>query len=128
MGYQVMRNFLLLCLLIVSTLTFYDHLRLLPYSEPVLDWLAEHISLPGAQSDSVITRKIQKAFYAIGQDYGTGQQEALAKAAQDINNLLQFRHDYCQNGDFHPALFGDAMQRACDVLKQYPKLEEFKNE
>ena len=123
-----MRNFLLLCLLIVSTLTFYDHPRLLPYSEPVLDWLAEHISLPGAQSDSVITRKIQKAFYAIGQDYGTGQQEALARAAQDINNLLQFRRDYCQNGDFHPALFGDAMQRACDVLKQYPKLEEFKNE
>lgn len=122
-----MRNFLLLCLLIVSTLTFYDHPRLLPYSEPILDWLAEHISLPGAQSDSVITRKIQKAFYAIGQDYGTGQQEALAKAAQDIHSLLQFRRDYCQNGDFHPALFGDAMQRACDVLQQYPKLEEFKS-
>lgn len=122
-----MRNFLLLCLLIVSTLTFYDHPRILPYSEPILNWLAEHISLPGAQSDSVVTRKIQKAFYAIGQDYGTGQQEALAKAAQDIDSLLQFRHDYCLNGDFHPALFGDAMQRSCDVLQQYPKLEQFKN-
>lgn len=120
-----MRNFLLLCLVIVSTLTFYDHPRLQPYSDPILHWLAEHISLPGAQSDSVVTRKIQKAFYAIGQDYGAGQQEALAKAAQDINNLLQFRRDYCQNGDFHPALFGDAMQRACEVLKQYPKLEQF---
>lgn len=123
-----MRNFLLLCLLIVSTLTFYDHPKMLPYSEPVLDWLAEHISLPGAQSNSMVTRKIQKAFYAIGQDYGTGQQEALAKAASTIDNLLQFRRDYCQNGDFHPALFGDAMTRACDVLRQYPKLEEFKKD
>lgn len=120
-----MRNFLLFCLLIVSTLTFYDHPRILPYSEPILDWLAEHISLPGAQSDSIVTRKIQKAFYAIGQDYGTGQQEALARAARDIDSLLQFRRDYCQNGDFHPALFGDAMQRACEVLNHYPKLEEF---
>ncbi|WP_186435126.1 hypothetical protein [Rheinheimera sediminis] len=57
-------------MLIVSTLTFYDHPKMLPYaySEPVLDWLAEHISLPGAQSDSMVTRKIQQAFYAIGKD------------------------------------------------------------
>jgi len=122
-----MRKFLLLCLLIVSTLSFYDHPKVLPYSEPALNWLAEHISLPGAQSHSLVTRKIQKAFYAIGQDYGSGQQEALAKAASDIDNLLQFRRDYCLNGDFHPALFGDAMARACDVLAQYPKLEEFRN-
>lgn len=85
-----MRNFLLLCLLILSTLTFYDHPRILPYSEPVLDWLAEHISLPRVQSDSVITRKIQKAFYAIGQDYGTGQQEALAKGKRNTNPTFQF--------------------------------------
>ena len=119
-----MRKFLLFCLLVVSALTFYDHPKVLPYSEPLLNWLAEHVSLPGAQTASVVTRKIQKAFYAIGQDYGAGQQEALATAAQDIDSLLQFRRDYCQNHDFHPALFGDAMTRACDVLKQYPKLQQ----
>jgi len=120
-----MRKFLLFCLLIASALTFYDHPKVLPYSEPILDWLAEHVTLPGANSGSVVTRKIQKAFYAIGQDYGAGQQEALAHASVNLESLIRFRRDYCQNGDFHPALFGEAMQRTCAVLKQYPNLEQF---
>ncbi len=121
-----MRKFLLCCLLLALLLTFYDHPRVLPYSEPVLDWLAEHISLPAQNNGSVITRKVQKAFYAIGQDYGAGQQEALARASSDLDTLLQFQHNYCQNGDFHPALFGEAMERACKVLKQYPGLAKLK--
>ncbi|WP_337842526.1 hypothetical protein [Rheinheimera sp.] len=122
-----MRKFLLCCLLLALTLTFYDHPRVFPYTEPLLDWLAEHISLPTQNNSSVITRKVQKAFYAIGQDYGSGQQEALARASADLDSLLRFKRDYCQNGDFHPVLFGEAMQRACEVLKQYPGLKQLQH-
>ncbi len=114
-----MKKFFWLAVIILLLLTFSDHELLRPYRDQLYGLILDNAPSSGKMSDEQALRQIKKQLNELAANWGEGQQQQLAKAAETKQSVLTFHQRYCVNRDFNPILFGEPLRQSCSIISSH---------